>query len=748
MFAFAFICVVAVGAWADAGEPVIHLDSIRLGSRGTKVALDRKWGPEQATGEPDTHEAGDRTTAWAPRERNDGIEWLKLDYDRAVDIAEVRIRETFNPGAVVKVTALADAGEEQLLWAGQDPTTDAPAEFSIPSDGNVRGDAVMVYLDTSRRSGWNEIDAVELVGADGSRQWATSASASSTYAERTARRIRATSRRASRPPEPFLEMIGKRVIVHLEGGYAVNGTLERAGSEFLVIRQHGSNKTLIANVGKIVFLESSSRRAAAVRQPAQRRRWPGLTGFWSFVRAAERGDRSRIQQLLREGADINTTEPKRRRTALHYHAIRKNANSVRLLLESGADHTVEDYNGNRPIHRAAKVGSQEIVQMFIDYGAKLDILTAACIGRYDAVARFVRSDRSLVHREIAGWRPLHGAAENGHAKVAEFLLDHGAYVNALDYGGTGWTPLHRVAATGHRSVAIELLRRGADVTIRSGDPVESPIDVARRLRPDDHWLHRSLRNADRRRRPSWNILGADLFRRRRRPEHSEYWSFVDAAQKGNLVRIRQHIVEGRDINAIGPESGRTPLHYHAALGNSRSVQVLLRAEANFRSKDYFGNTPLHLAAKRNFREMANLFFESGAENDIVVAACLGMTNEIKRILESDKESINREIAGWTPLHAAAALRRHEIVEVLLEAGAEVNRQDFGGVGLTPLHRAAAHGDRHVVRLLLAQGADVSIRENVETRETAIDVARRLQPHDDELLWLLLQKKFEKKDRSN
>ena len=38
-----------------------------------------------------------------------------------------------------------------------------------------------VYLDTKRVAGWNEIDAVELIGRDGSRQWAKGASASSSY---------------------------------------------------------------------------------------------------------------------------------------------------------------------------------------------------------------------------------------------------------------------------------------------------------------------------------------------------------------------------------------------------------------------------------------------------------------------------------------------------------------------------------------------------------------------------------------
>jgi len=43
--------------------------------------------------------------------------------------------------------------------------------------------SVKVYLDTRRVPGWNEIDAVELVGRDGTRQWATAATAISTFVE-------------------------------------------------------------------------------------------------------------------------------------------------------------------------------------------------------------------------------------------------------------------------------------------------------------------------------------------------------------------------------------------------------------------------------------------------------------------------------------------------------------------------------------------------------------------------------------
>jgi hypothetical protein len=55
--------------------------------------------------------------------------------------------------------------------------------MSFPVPPGVRSDQIKVYLDTARVPGWNEIDAVELIGADGTRQWASGSSASSYYGD-------------------------------------------------------------------------------------------------------------------------------------------------------------------------------------------------------------------------------------------------------------------------------------------------------------------------------------------------------------------------------------------------------------------------------------------------------------------------------------------------------------------------------------------------------------------------------------
>lgn len=150
----------------------------------TNASPKRSWGTEQVLGPPDTSTAGDAPTAWASLQPNAGAEWLVLGFDDMVDVAQIRIRETYNPGAISKVTAVVN-GAEVVLWEGTADKGKGIRDFVVPVAGNVRADSVIVHMDTTRVSSWPEIDAVELVGRDGSRQWATSANASSTYAEKS-----------------------------------------------------------------------------------------------------------------------------------------------------------------------------------------------------------------------------------------------------------------------------------------------------------------------------------------------------------------------------------------------------------------------------------------------------------------------------------------------------------------------------------------------------------------------------------
>lgn len=145
----------------------------------------RPWGPEQATGAPDTPGAGDIQTAWASRSADGQDEWLELEYAEAVEPAAVVIHETYNPGAVYKVTAYTKTGMEALLWEGRDPTdrTAARGVSTVVAGVKLKTKRIRIYLKSKEVPGWNEIDAVGLKDAKGNIQWAKKAKASSTYAE-------------------------------------------------------------------------------------------------------------------------------------------------------------------------------------------------------------------------------------------------------------------------------------------------------------------------------------------------------------------------------------------------------------------------------------------------------------------------------------------------------------------------------------------------------------------------------------
>jgi hypothetical protein len=145
----------------------------------------RAWGPEQATGPPDTPQAGDIQTAWASLTPDGQDEWLLLEYSEPVVPKAVLVYETYNPGALYRVTVFKLNGEEVEVWKGKDPTpmNSGMGISEITFRVSFKTNRVKIYLDSKNVPGWNEIDAVGLRDTADKTHWAVSADASSTYAE-------------------------------------------------------------------------------------------------------------------------------------------------------------------------------------------------------------------------------------------------------------------------------------------------------------------------------------------------------------------------------------------------------------------------------------------------------------------------------------------------------------------------------------------------------------------------------------
>lgn len=104
--------------------------------------------------------------AWSAKTADSGIEWLELTFAKPVRATAVRVRESSGPGAVIKIELFDDKGAAHGVWSGADPTKDLNyliAEFPKTA---FKTNRVKITLATNIVSGWNQIDAVQLVGSD------------------------------------------------------------------------------------------------------------------------------------------------------------------------------------------------------------------------------------------------------------------------------------------------------------------------------------------------------------------------------------------------------------------------------------------------------------------------------------------------------------------------------------------------------------------------------------------------------
>ena len=147
------------------------------------------WSPQQAAGAPDTRTQGDQVTAWASRTSDGGTEWLELEYAKPVLAREIDIYESYNPGALFRVTIFDAKGNEIEAWSGSDPTPPGSANNAstvpiskVRISSNIPTKTVRLYLAADKVPGWNEVDAVALISDAGELQWGAPCTRSSTYA--------------------------------------------------------------------------------------------------------------------------------------------------------------------------------------------------------------------------------------------------------------------------------------------------------------------------------------------------------------------------------------------------------------------------------------------------------------------------------------------------------------------------------------------------------------------------------------
>lgn len=291
-------------------------------------------------------------------------------------------------------------------------------------------------------------------------------------------------------------------------------------------------------------------------------------------------------------------------------------------------------------------------------------------------------------------------------------LDQGLEVNArtLPSWPESRTPLHLAAEFGNPSSIAALIDAGAEIEARA-DHGESGGPFSDGTNKTALWVAvvwgttanaKALTEAD-------ANIDNDIV----------YW----AAGRGSPGDLQVLIDAGADIE--------TSL-FAAVYGGPANIGVLLASGADYRSRDAFGNTPLHAAADTEFWEDAaraagsiRALLEAGADIEArnaegstplhVAAGCCGGPASVRALVEAGADIEARNAAGRTPLHVAASMRYDGLesgdigsLRALIEAGANVEARD--NEGRTPLHVAALQpGSETKIGVLLEAGADIEAR---------------------------------------
>lgn len=153
----------------------------------------------------------------------------------------------------------------------------------------------------------------------------------------------------------------------------------------------------------------------------------------------------------------------------------------------------------------------------------------------------------------------------------------------------------------------------------------------------------------------------------------------EAVRDGDTAAAERLIAAGADIEARD-EAALTPLVASALAGHKEAVVLLIAKGADPHGRDGNGFTALHAAAHAGHLDIVVLLIDLGVNiND--------QQNKVK----------------ITPLHAAAERDFREIAEVLLVRGADVDLK--AGTGHTPVVMATLKAHAEMVKLLRIHGAD-------------------------------------------
>jgi len=429
----------------------------------------------------------------------------------------------------------------------------------------------------------------------------------------------------------------------------------------------------------------------------------GPNGETPLMYAARNGNPAAVKALIAAKADVNAKEKVRGTTPLMWAAEQGHPEAVAALVAAGADVSARSNNDTKgnsaylanPVKQRLKssfgvqgdnFGKQQ--QTKGRGGAKGAAKGADALPNADPTDVVAAADAAAAEAAFGRTRdtqggaltPLVFAARQNCLECAKILLDAGANVNQTT--NYGWTPLLTATQNRNYKLASFLLERGANPNLKNNGGW-SPLYIATD--------NRNIEMGD------YPTPKADM-------DHLEYIKLLLA--KGADPNIR---VCGTRSNPAATDPTQQ------CVGDSTETRTNFTMQWLFED----GATPFIRAAQSSDVDLMKVLLAAGADpkirtaHDVTALAVAsgiawveGVTFEwsrpknvetVKMLLDLGLNPNQQDDEGRAALHGAAHKGRNEVVQMLVDAGADMEMHDMGSrdtvngamLGLTwiPLHYA-------------------------------------------------------------